>query len=40
LREMSDFLEQVSGVPGPGIVGLVHESADGPRARVPSGRKR
>ncbi len=40
LRAMSEFLEQVSGVPGPGIVGLVHESTDGPSARVPSGRKR
>ena len=40
LMEMSEFLEQVSGVPGPGATYLAAEDVEDPKARVPTGRKR
>jgi hypothetical protein len=40
LMEMSEFLEQVSGVPGPGAIYLAGEGVEDPKARVPTGRKR
>ena len=40
LTEMSEFLEQVSGVSGPGTSRPAKEHVADPKARVPTGRKR
>jgi hypothetical protein len=39
LAEMSDFLEQVSGVPGPRTTVLASEDGEEPKHRARSGRK-
>jgi hypothetical protein len=40
LRELNEFLEQVSGVSGPGTKCPAKEPVEDPKARVPTGRKR